>query len=72
MQNYFVYNEKNDARRMSFDDLFWKRKFQSYIDKETNVYDRTINDHKVGVDALLKSEDIKYEIFKFEHDVWHF
>ena len=71
-QNYFVYNEHNDARRMSFDDLFWKRKFQSYIHKETNVYDREINDHKVGVDALLKSEDIKYQIFKFEHDVWHF
>ena len=71
-QNYFVYNEHNDARRMSFDDLFWKRKFQSYIHKETNVYDREINDHKVGVNALLKSEDIKYQIFKFEHDVWHF
>lgn len=72
LQNYFTYNEKNDARRMSFDDLFWKRKFTSFIDKETNVYDRAINDHKVGVDALLKSEEIKKDIFTFEHDVWHF
>ncbi len=72
LQNYFTYNEKNDARRMSFDDLFWKRKFQSYIDKETNVFDRDINDHKVGVDALLKSDEIKMDIFRFEHDVWHF
>ncbi len=72
LQNYFTYNEKNDARRMSFDDLFWKRKFASFIDKETNVYDREINDHKVGVDALLKSEEIKKDIFTFEHDVWHF
>lgn len=72
LQNFFTFNEQNRARRMSFDDFFWKRKFQSYIDKEENVYDRTINDHKVGVDALLNAEDIKYQIFKFEHDVWHF
>ncbi len=72
LQNHFTYNEKNDARRLSFDDLFWKRKFQSYIDKETNVFDRDVNDHKVGVDALLKSDEIKADIFRFEHDVWHF
>ncbi len=72
LQNYFTYNEKNDARRMSFDDLFWKRKFQSYVDKESNVFDRDINDHQVGVDALLKSKEIETGIFKFEHDVWHF
>ena len=72
LQNFFVYNEHNDAMRMSFDDLFWKRKFQSYIDKQTNIYDREINDHKVGVDALLESDAIKYDIFKTEHDLWHF
>lgn len=72
LQNFFVYNERNDARRMSFDDLFWKRKFTSYVDKETNVFDRTINDYKLGIDALLEAEDIKNDIFLLEHDVWHF
>jgi len=70
-QNFFVYNTSNDAMRMSFDDLFWKRQFSSYIHKETNVFDRTVNPSWDGLDALLESEKIKQEMFKIEHDVWH-
>lgn len=70
-QNFFVYNTSNDAMRMSFDDLFWKRQFSSYIHKETNVFDRTVNPSWDGLDALLESERIKQEMFKIEHDVWH-
>lgn len=69
---YFVFNTKNDAMRLSYDDLFWKRQFASYVTKENNVYDREINDFKLGVDALLESERIKELIFTFEQDVWHF
>ena len=57
--------------RMSFDDLFWKRQFESYIVKESNVYDRTINPNWDGIDALLESEKIKKEMFIMEHDLWH-
>ncbi len=70
IQNYFVYNRLNDAQRMSFDDLFWKRMFTSYIKKESNIYDRRIVDYTSGVDALLESDRIKNEMQKIEHDVW--
>ncbi|SFT90100.1 protein involved in gliding motility GldN [Lishizhenia tianjinensis] len=70
--NYFVYNEHNDARWMSFDDLFWKRRFASTIDKRSNVYDRDIEKYRVGVDALLESQKITEEIRNIEHDVWSF
>lgn len=70
--NYFVYNEKNDAQWMSFDDLFWKRQFSSTIYKESNVFDRNIETYRTGIDALLESEKITEEIRTFEHDVWHF
>lgn len=70
-QNFFVYNTQNDARRMSFDDLFWKQQYSSYIHKETNVFDRKIAPTWEGVDALLESEKIKKEIFTVEHDLWH-
>jgi gliding motility associated protien GldN len=70
-QNFFVYNRKNDARRMSFDDLFWKQMYSSYIHKETNVFDRKINSTWDGIDALLESEKIKKDIFLMEHDLWH-
>ena len=72
-QNYFVYNRQNDAQRMSFDDLFWKRMFASYIHKESNVYDREIGWYeKNGVNALLESEKIKNKMRIIEHDLWHF
>jgi len=71
-QNFFVQNRHNDSQRMSFDDLFWKRMFQSFIVKETNLYDRDIDSYKAGVDALLESERIKEKIFNFEHDLWSF
>ena len=70
-QNYFVYNRKNDAQRMSFDDLFWKRQFASFIHKESNVYDREITHYeKNGIKVLLESERIKNEMLIIEHDLW--
>jgi gliding motility associated protien GldN len=70
--NYFVYNDANDAQWMSFDDLFWKRRFSSVMYKESNVYDRRIETYRSGVDALMESEKIKEEIRTLEHDVWSF
>lgn len=67
-----VFNRWNDAERMSFDQLFHKRLFSSFIRKESNVYDRTINEYKQGMDALLESDQIKQDIFELEHDLWHF
>ena len=71
-QNFFVQSRHNDSQRMSFDDLFWKRMFHSYIEKESNIYDREIDTYKSGVNALLESEKIKEKIFTFEHDLWSF
>ena len=70
--NYFVYNESNDAQWMSFDDLFWKRRFNSVIYKESNIHDRMIESFQVGADALFESQRITNEIRNIEHDVWSF
>lgn len=70
--NYFVYNDKNDSQWMSFDDLFWKRRFNAVMYKESNNYDRKIETYKAGVDALWESEKIREEIRLIEHDVWSF
>ncbi|MBI5218420.1 MAG: gliding motility protein GldN [Bacteroidia bacterium] len=68
-----VYNPKNDAERRTFDDVFWKRKFSSYITKESNVYnDRTIAAYALGLEAMLEGEKIKDFIFKMEHDLWEY
>ncbi len=70
--NAEVFNRSNDAERRSFDDIFQKRLFASYIYKESNVYDRRIDDYKQGMNALLESERIKTEITNMEHDMWEF
>lgn len=66
-----VYNLKNDAERRSLDDVFWKRQFASRVIKESNVYDRNIDEYAKGIDALLESDKIKMNIFNFEHDLWN-
>lgn len=70
--NEEIYNRFNNvAQQITYDDVFMKRMFASYIHKEDNVYDRRIEDYlKNGLDALLESEDIKDKIRNFEHDLW--
>ena len=68
-----VYNDKNNANRISFDQLLISRRFNSYIYKEDNVYgNRAIGDYKMkGLQSILESERIKKEILDFEQDMWN-
>ncbi len=60
-----VFNRFNDAERRTYEDIFWKRMFESYIIKEKNVYDRKVADYAQGLDALLESERIQNQLFSF-------
>jgi len=70
--NSEAYNPLNDAQRRTYEDLFQKRFFSSFIVKESNVYDRPISSYARGLDALAESERIKEELFLLEHDLWHY
>ena len=68
-----VFNRMNDAQRVSFDDLFMRRMFNSYIYKESNVYDRQINEYiEYTLDQLLEAERIKEDIRNYELDIWEY
>lgn len=67
-----VFNRSNDVERRTYEDIFWKRQFGSYIVKQSNVYNRKIEQYAKGLDALLEAEAIKEEIFNMEHDLWSF
>lgn len=67
-----TFNMHNDVERISLDDVFWKRRFSSYIYKESNVYDRKIGDYKTGEDILLESQKIKASIQDLEQDLWSY
>jgi gliding motility associated protien GldN len=67
-----VYNRFNDAARRSYDEVFLKRFFSSYVYKEQNVYDRRISEYAQGLDALLEAEKIKQELLDFEQSLWEY
>ena len=71
--NSEVFNRYNTSQRLTFEDVFMKRMFNSYIMKEDNVYNRRIEDYRVNpMDALLESDRIKQEMVNFEHDLWEY
>lgn len=72
LANAEVFNRHNDSQRMSYDDLFIRRFFTSYIYKESNVHDRRIMEYYTGLDALLEAERIRESIRNFEHDLWEY
>ncbi|MHB1277208.1 MAG: type IX secretion system ring subunit PorN/GldN [Bacteroidia bacterium] len=73
--NAEVFN-KNMAARISMDHFFQARMFDSQIIKEPNVNDYPIKYYPEyednGIGALLKSEEIKNELFVMEHDLWEY
>ena len=66
------FKRHNDAARVSYDDIFLSRMFNSYVIKVENVYDRAIMDYTAGLEALLEAEKISNSIETFEHDMWEY
>ena len=64
----------NIMQRMSFDEFFHRKHFASNIIKETNVYDRTIQNYLPGksLEQLLEGERIKEQIRRYESDMWNY
>jgi len=67
-----IYNPKNDLKSLTFDDVFQKRFFSSYIYQESSPYTRSLADYTTGLDLLLEAESIKETIFNFEQDLWEY
>lgn len=68
-----VFNPQNAARNLSFDDVFLKRKFNSYIVREENVYNnRSISNYLGSKEAMLESKRIENSIFDYEQNLWEY
>ena len=70
--NANAYEASNDVAERSYDDIFIQRYFDSYITRESNVYNRSIDDYLTGEDAILRSQDIENKIFDIESDMWEY
>lgn len=72
LANSEVYNMDNDRARRSYDDIFRKRIFSSYIIRESNDYNRSIENYSTGIDALMESQRIEDYLFEMEEDMWEY
>jgi gliding motility associated protien GldN len=68
-----VFNLKNESAKISYDDVFLRRFFSSYIYKEPNVKDVRIEDYASNPeDFQIESERIKQKLFNFEQSLWDY
>jgi len=67
-----VVSKSSDNTGLSFDDIFMKRIFTSYIVKESNDKDERIKDYATGIDKLYESEKIKKSLMDWELNLWQY
>ncbi len=67
-----VVNHNSDATGLSYDDIFMKRLFASYIVKQSNDKDDRIKDYAQGVDRLYESDRIKKSMMDWELNLWQY
>jgi len=65
-------SKDNDNTGLSFDDVFVKRIFTSYVVKESNDKDERIKDYATGIDKLYESERIKKTLMDWELNLWQY
>jgi len=71
--NHMILNPYNDAQHLTFDDVFVKRYFSSYIFQESNMFNnRQIDQYTMGVECVWESDRIKSTIMNFEIDLWEY
>ncbi|MFC3198473.1 gliding motility protein GldN [Parapedobacter deserti] len=71
--NKEVTSRHNDATGLSYDDVFIKRLFSSYIVKQSNPEDLRIRDYiDNGLERLYEAERIKKSLVDFEQDLWSY
>jgi gliding motility associated protien GldN len=67
-----VVNKNSDATGLSYDDVFLKRMFASYITKQSNDKDEKIKDYAQGIDRLYEAERIKKNMMDWELNLWQY
>ena len=72
LANAEVYNMDNDRARRSYDDIFRKRIFSSYVIRESNDFNRRIEQYASGIDAIMESQRIEDYLFDMEEDMWEY
>lgn len=69
-----AYSYRNDAQRISLRDKLETRQFDSYIFRESNVYNNRVISAIAsnGIDQNMEAQNIQANIFQHEHDMWEY
>ena len=64
---------RNETKRVTYDEFFQKRLYTSYIVGEGNMYNRWIPDYTGDAEVVRKEQDrIATELLNFEQDLWEY
>ena len=73
MAMQYAIPNRNETKRVTYDEFFQKRLFTSYIVGEGNMYNRWIPDYAVGHEDIKKEQErIATELLNFEQDLWEY
>jgi hypothetical protein len=70
----YVIPNRNETKRVTYDEFFQKRLYTSYIVGEGNMYNRWIPDYKFNdIQGIRKEQErIAAELLNFEQDLWEY
>jgi len=69
----YVIPNRNETKRVTFDEFFQKHLYTSYIVGEGNMYNRWIPNYiKTADEAKKEQERIATELLNFEQDLWEY
>lgn len=67
-----AYFEDNIANLPSWLSIFKQRRFNSFITRESNRFNRTIGSYLTGIDAIMESEEIENKLLDISIDMWEY
>ena len=72
-QTEILITDKNNGARPSYDDIFMKRRFASYIYKESNIQNRNLLEYNNTVGDIQREQGrVKTQLINFECDLWEY
>lgn len=73
LARYTAYIDDNNlALQPSWDNIFLSQRYEAYITRESNKYNRSISQYLTGEDALLRAQTIEDKVFNIEADMWEY
>ncbi len=69
----YVIPQKNDTKRITFDEFFAKKLYTSYLVGDSNMYDRIFLNYAKSEEEVKKEQQRVFdELLNFEQDLWEY